>query len=132
MTLHAFPKSLRLLNSGDFQAVFDQAPFRATHQHFLILARTNQSNWPRLGLVIAKKHVRLAVERNRIKRQIRESFRHRQALLAGLDVIVLARKGMDDLTNHQLSEQLEQQWQRLIRKARQSLTPKPETRAPGV
>lgn len=124
MSGQAFPKSLRLLNSGDFQSVFDQASFRAHHQQFLILARVNNYNHPRLGLVIAKKHVRLAVERNRIKRQIRESFRHRQALLAGLDVIVLARKGMDSLSNQQLSEQLEQQWQRLIRKARQNLAAK--------
>lgn len=132
MSGQAFPKSLRLLNSGDFQSVFDQAPFRANHQQFLILARSNERNYPRLGLVIAKKHVRLAVERNRIKRQIRESFRHRQALLAGLDVIVLARKGMDDLSNQQLSEQLEQQWQRLIRKARQTLATKTSHRSPDL
>lgn len=119
MTRHAFPKSLRLLGSGDFQAVFDNSPFRASHQYLLLLARPNSLAVPRLGLVIAKKHIRLAVERNRVKRLIRESFRHQQQYLAGLDVIVLARKGMDELPNAVLTEQLNQQWQRIIRKARQ-------------
>ena len=116
----AFGKSLRLLNSSDFQSVFDDAPFRASHQHFLVLARANQLDRPRLGLVIAKKHVRLAVQRNRIKRLIRESFRQQQQTLAGIDVIVLARKGMDELTNPVITKQLNQQWQRVLRKARQT------------
>lgn len=119
MSEYAFPKSLRLLGSSDFQAVFDKSPFRASHQHLLILARPNSLDVPRLGLVIAKKHIRLAVERNRVKRLIRESFRHQQQYLTGLDVIVLARKGMDELPNIKLAEQLNQQWQRVIRKAQQ-------------
>lgn len=119
MTKLAFPKSLRLLHSGDFQLVFDTPPFKASHQQLLILARPNHLDRPRLGLVIAKKHVRHAVQRNRIKRQIRESFRHRQHVLAGLDVIVLARKGMGELDNKSLVKQLNIQWQRIIRKKEQ-------------
>lgn len=116
----AFGKPLRLLNSSDFQSVFADAPFRASHQHFLVLARANQLARPRLGLVIAKKHIRLSVQRNRIKRLIRESFRKQQQSLAGIDVIVLARKGMDDLPNVIIAKQLDQQWQRVVRKARQA------------
>lgn len=119
----AFGKSLRLLSSSDFQSVFDGAAARISHQHFLILARANQLDHPRLGLVIAKKHIRLAVARNRIKRLIRESFRQQQQSLAGIDVIVLARKGMDDLTNPVIAKQLQQQWQRVIRKLSQTSQP---------
>ena len=116
----AFGKSLRLLSSGDFKSVFDDAPFRASHRHFLILARANQLPVPRLGLVISKKSIRLAVNRNRVKRLIRESFRLRQESLAGLDVIVLSRTGMDELSNADISKQLDQQWQRILRKYRQA------------
>lgn len=124
----AFPKSLRLLEAAHFQHVFDDAPFRASHQHFLILARNNQLNIGRLGLVIAKKHLRLAVERNRFKRLIRENFRTRQAAFAGLDVIVLSRKGLENLGNTEFSQQLEQQWQRIFKKARQhGLRSQPQT-----
>jgi len=112
----AFTKTMRLLNSKDFQTVFDDAPLRTSHQHFLFLARINQLECPRLGLVIAKKHIRHAVDRNRMKRLIRETFRAKQQQLAGIDVIVLARKGMNDVTNAVLIEHLNGQWDRLIRR----------------
>lgn len=112
----AFTKSMRLLHSSDFQTVFDDAPLRTSHQHFLFLARINQLDRPRLGLVIAKKNIRHAVDRNRMKRLIRETFRAKQQQLAGIDVIVLARKGMNDATNTVLIEQLNGQWERLIRR----------------
>jgi len=112
----SYSKSMRLLCSSDFQNVFDDAPLRTSHQHFLFLARPNELGCPRLGLVIAKKHIRHAVDRNRMKRLIRETFRVKQQQLAGIDVIVLARKGMNESTNAVLIEQLNGQWQRLIRK----------------
>ena len=112
----AFTKTMRLLNSKDFQTVFDDAPLRTSHQHFLFLARINQLECPRLGLVIAKKHIRHAVDRNRMKRLIRETFRAKQQQLVGIDVIVLARKGMNDVTNAVLIEHLNGQWDRLIRR----------------
>ena len=113
-----FTKSLRLLCAADFKPVFDDAPFRSSHQYFLILARLNQQTQPRLGLVMAKKHMKLAVERNRMKRLIRESFRLQQQELAGLDIVVLSRKGMDNLSNSEFSQQLNQQWQRIFKKVR--------------
>lgn len=113
-----FTKALRLLCAADFKPVFDNAPFRASHQYFLILARLNNQAQPRLGLVMAKKHMRLAVERNRMKRLIRESFRLQQQDLTGLDIVVLSRKGMDSLSNNEFTQQLNQQWQRIFKKVR--------------
>jgi ribonuclease P protein component len=118
----AFTKSLRLLNSSDFQIIFDDAPLRASHQLFLFLGRLNSLNNPRLGLVIAKKHIRHATDRNRVKRLIRETFRVKQQQLSGIDVIVLSRKGMSDVTNTVLIEQLDLQWQRLISRAQKAAT----------
>ena len=128
---HKFTKSLRLLCAADFKPVFDNAPFRASHQYFLILARLNQQSQPRLGLVMAKKHMKLAVERNRMKRLIRESFRLQQQELAGLDIVVLSRKGMDSLSNSEFSQQLTQQWQRIYKKMRHHrLTSQAQTQGP--
>ena len=114
-----FGKSLRLLNSGDFQQVFDSASFRISHQHLLLLACHNGRSSPRLGLVVAKKHLRLAVDRNRIKRLCRESFRKRQADFADLDLILLSRNGLDKLDNASVFSLLDHQWQRLLKKVRQ-------------
>ena len=43
---------------------------------------------PRLGLLVTRKHAAKAVERNRIKRCLREAFRLEQAALGPLDVLV--------------------------------------------
>ena len=110
-------KSQRLLTAGDYRNVFAHAEFRVSHPHCLILAQTRGigHHCGRLGLIIAKRHVRLAVQRNRIKRVIRESFRQRQSSVA-IDVIVLARKGLDQLDNQHLHTLLTQLWQKLQRK----------------
>lgn len=113
-----FPKALRLLTAKDFKQVFSKSDYRASHRNFLILATPNQLSQPRLGLVIAKKHIRLAVERNRIKRLIRESFRHQQHQLSGIDAIVLARKGLDQLDNKAISKTLDKLWLKIQYKAR--------------
>jgi|TARA_B100000315_G_scaffold249896_1_gene281826 ribonuclease P protein component len=45
----------------------------------------------RLGLVVAKRDIRRANERNQVKRIVREAFRHKRDELPALDVIVLVR-----------------------------------------
>lgn len=117
MTSFAFGKNRRLLNSSDFSHVFNDAPYRASHPNFLILACPGLGDGPRLGIVVAKKHVRLAVGRNRIKRYIRESFRARQHKLPSIDAIVLARRGADTLTDEDLQQVLDGLWKRVAKKA---------------
>jgi ribonuclease P protein component len=110
----SFGKARRLLNAKDYSRVFDGAEARASHKHLLLLARTNNEPGHRLGLVIAKKNVRLAVQRNRIKRIAREVFRNLPESKPSLDVVLLARRGLDELDNAELSTILRQQWQKLI------------------
>lgn len=111
------PKTNKLLNKKEFSWVFENASYKASHRHFLILARDSQVDKPRLGLVIAKKHIKLAVQRNRIKRIIRESFRHNQHQLPKIDAIVLSRNGLADLDNPTIYKMLDQLWQKIQRKA---------------
>lgn len=122
MSKYAFTKSRRLLNSSDFQPVFDNAPFRASHKYFLILARPSATDTSRLGLVIAKKNIKLAVDRNRVKRLVRECFRHLPADVA-VDAVFLTRRGLGEMDNADFSKQLDQQWQRVLKKARKAQTP---------
>lgn len=119
-----FPKALRLLTPADFKPVFDGADLRVSSKELLILARVNLLNRPRLGLVIAKKHIRLATQRNRIKRIVRESFRSQQTAFGdyGVDTIVLARAGLDRLDNRALDASLRHLWQQLQRKAQKRLS----------
>jgi ribonuclease P protein component len=112
----SFAKSRRLLNAKAYQAVFDHVDWKVSNKYLLCLTRDNGLNHPRLGLVIAKKNVRLAVQRNRVKRIIRESFRLHQQQLPNIDVIVLARAHIDQLDNQQVAKQIEQCWDKLIKK----------------
>jgi len=108
-----FPKSRRLLNAGDYSRVFDGADAKASHKYLLLLAKLNDKPRHRLGLVIAKKNVRLAVQRNRIKRIAREFFRSLPESEPTMDVVLLTRRGIDQLDNAELSSILQQQWQKL-------------------
>ena len=94
-----FGKAKRLLNAKDFSRVFDGSDARASKKHVLLLANINIGPRHRLGLVIDKKNVRLAVQRNRIKRLAREFFRTLPDCEPAMDVVLLARRGMGQLDN---------------------------------
>lgn len=113
----------RLLTPRDFQAVFDSPQCKVVQPPFLMLVRGNTGENPRLGLVFAKKKVRLAVERNRLKRLVRTSFRLHQHELPAADVVFVARHGLDQLDNAAFLALLEKAWQQLNRRFRAS--PKP-------
>jgi len=119
-----FPKDSRLLTAADYKAVFDHTQYKVSCRHFLILAVTNKGESRRLGLVIAKKNVARAVARNRIKRQIRASFRTGCQGLEAVDVVVLARRDADKLSNAQIVNKLNSLWQDLEKKLHSTSKPK--------
>jgi ribonuclease P protein component len=114
---NGFGKGRRLLNASDYSGVFDSGEARASHRNLLLLATRNHQPGHRLGLVIAKKNVRLAAQRNRVKRIAREFFRQLPDSEPRIDVVLLARRGIDQLDNAELSSILRQQWQKLVRHA---------------
>ncbi len=120
MAEFGFPKTSRLLDAADYKTVFSNAQFKVSCRHFLVLANHRHRPGSRLGLVIAKKNVSLAVQRNRVKRQLRNAFRHNAALLNKLDLVVLARKDADKLNNKQLKDTIESLWRSLGSKLKRS------------
>ena len=113
----AYPREWRLLTPEHFNFVFQQ-PHRAGSPHLTILARDNNLNHPRLGQAVPKKQIKLAVNRNRFKRLVRESFRHHQDLLPAKDFVVIAKKSAQELSNQELAALLDKLWQRLSRPPR--------------
>lgn len=77
-----FPGQFRLHTAADFSKVFaarSKLQGRYFDLHYLVRESQlseNESLDSRLGLVIAKKLARRAVQRNLLKRLVRESFRH--------------------------------------------------------
>jgi ribonuclease P protein component len=106
---HTFPRELRLLTAKHYSHVFADAR-RFGNQSFTLLVRKNDQTYPRLGQAIAKKSAKRAVDRNRIKRLLRESFRNRQHQLPPIDIIAMCRPSAVSLSNEQITQQLEKQW----------------------
>jgi ribonuclease P protein component len=94
-----FPKSCRLLDSKAFEQVFGKPDFRVSNKYFLILGCWTDKDGPRLGIIVAKKNIARATQRNSVKRIIREAFRARRSVLGPADLIVLARKDLQFLEN---------------------------------
>lgn len=110
-----FSRDKRLLIPRQFKAVFDSPGGKIPGKNVLLLVRENNLDHPRIGMVIGKKSVKLSVERNRLKRLIRESFRQHQDLLGGWDIVVVARKGIAESNNADIARQFGKFWKRLQR-----------------
>jgi len=110
-----FTREQRLLTAKQYSHVFADARRFGNHS-FTLLVRVNDVSHPRLGLAIAKKSVKRAVDRNRIKRLLRESFRKRQHSLPPIDIIAMCRPAAVQLSNAQILEQLEKQWHYMQKK----------------
>ena len=83
----------RISNPKDFRRAFERK--RSASDPFLVVHGTeNGLAHARLGISVAKKKVRKACDRNRIKRLLREAFRLNKAEIpAGFDFVVVPRGG---------------------------------------
>lgn len=109
-----FTRSIRLMDSSLFKRVF-RAGKRVKSQSFTVLYYPNGFAHPRLGTALPRKHFARVVDRNRIKRLIKESFRHWQWVLGGYDLVVLSKPRIHRRSNSDLQYCLENQWSRLIK-----------------
>ncbi|HXX71520.1 MAG TPA: ribonuclease P protein component [Candidatus Acidoferrum sp.] len=60
---------------------------------FSVLLRANAFGVPRLGLIVPKRVFPRAVDRNRMKRVLRELFRAQQARLGSRDILIRVNSG---------------------------------------
>jgi ribonuclease P protein component len=109
----SFPSQLRIKKPAEYKKVFAR-PVKSTDQYFTLLAIKNDYDHPRLGLAIAKKNVKKAVQRNVIKRTVRENFRKQQQCLGNIDIVVLARKEAVEAPLEILRKSLEKHWLKLV------------------
>ncbi len=109
-----FPLQVRLREPAEFKRVFAK-PERSSDKYFTVLAIVNELDHPRLGLAIAKKNIRRAVDRNKIKRSARESFRLRQHDISNLDFVVMARREAAIANSKTLQASLDKHWLKLTK-----------------
>lgn len=108
----SFGPDARLHAPPEFRQVFANGRKHVCDGLVVIAARNDQEH-ARLGLALAKKRIRRAVDRNRVKRLVRESFRHERVHLPSIDVVVLARSRTASMSNASLTAQLATIWQRI-------------------
>lgn len=104
-----FKKGSRLLTSGDYSNVFTDVDVKIASKYLLVLGKHKEKDSSRLGVVVAKKNIKHAVDRNRVKRVVREGFRESSENIKNLDLVVLARRGADKLDIKELRSILDSQ-----------------------
>jgi len=109
-----FPKSWRLLTADAYSGVFN-GPRKSVDRFFTVLWISNGLCRGRLGMAVAKKNLKRAIDRNLVKRVIRESFRHRRRELSGADIVVLSRRGLRADDRKRLRAAMDRHWDRVAR-----------------
>ncbi|MDO5718263.1 MAG: ribonuclease P protein component [Tissierellia bacterium] len=98
-------KSLRLRKNSDFQAVYKRGK-NYWNREFTILIKKNNLSITRIGFTVTKKYG-TAVERNKIKRRLREIIRNNQhSLVEGYDIIIIPKKNTANMSFHELNRSI--------------------------
>ncbi len=130
---HSFNSARRLKKPSEFSTVYQHNQTRVKGQYFIVLAFSHVKRFEdfdnvgtsdiipalsregvtaRVGAVVSKKVSKLAVQRNRIKRLIREQFRKKQHP-SGFDFVVIAMPKAARAENQQLINELNYLWKKL-------------------
>jgi ribonuclease P protein component len=110
------PAERRLRRKREFDAVYAHGQRFGNGFFGVTVHRAQEGGGARLGLAVAVKTAGNAVERNRIRRVIRESFRLHQHELPALDFVVSARARTRGASGSQLRAHLEPLWQEVRKK----------------
>lgn len=91
MTGFGFSRRYKLIKTDEFSSVFSFRK-RLTASYIVLHYQPNQLGYARLGLVVAKKVVRSSVQRNYMRRVLRELFRINKDTLGGVDLLIRPQK----------------------------------------
>jgi ribonuclease P protein component len=86
----SLPFSRRLRGKAEFEKLL-KGRYTA-NQWLAVYKRENRLEISRLGMIVSKRLLPRAVQRNRVKRMIRESFRHQFSGIGGMDIVVRLRR----------------------------------------
>ena len=96
-------------SSEGFAEIFSSPDKKHSTENLLVLSKENTLEHSRVGVAIRKKDIRLSVNRNRIKRKIKGSFRAKVLELQKKDYVVLVKGKLSDKEKN-LTEELEGLW----------------------
>ena len=119
MIRYGFPARFKLKKTDEFSSVFG---FRRRITGAFLAVHYMQSNlgYPRLGIVVGKKLVRRAHDRNYIKRVLREMFRLRSQDCAPVDMVIRVHKAFGPADFIQLESEFAGAMDRILQNARKT------------
>ncbi len=91
MAAFRLARQAKLVKTDDFSSVFNLRK-RIISPHLVMRYRLNEAHLPRLGLIVSKKTAKLAVQRNYMRRVLRELFRLNQHNCPIIDLIIQVQK----------------------------------------
>ena len=100
-----FSNSARVKKPYEFQATRREG-YKFSSPYFYCYVQAKQQPHPRIGITISKRQVRFAVNRNRLKRIIREWFRLNQEQLESGDWIFIVTQRALQATPNQIRKTL--------------------------
>ncbi|MBO7380069.1 MAG: ribonuclease P protein component [Neisseriaceae bacterium] len=103
---YPFAKQYKLLRTEDFSSVFALRS-RQVFGQICVYRRENGLSHARLGLVVGKKCAKKAVERNTMKRCLREWFRLNQHHLPHCDLVIQVRQKFSKTDFGELAKKLQ-------------------------
>jgi ribonuclease P protein component len=104
-----FPRQARIIKTDDFSSVFSFRK-RVSGHYLAIHYQYNALGSSRLGLVVAKKIAKRSVDRNYMRRVLREFFRKQQFSLGSIDLVLRVQK----IFHHQEVEAVAQEFNELL------------------
>ncbi|MCW5588290.1 MAG: ribonuclease P protein component [Legionellales bacterium] len=111
MVAFNYPKQNRLQAFREYRNVMHCGK-KIISSCFVIYSKQNFQQ-PKLGIIVAKKQVKLSVKRNGIKRIIRESFRHAINSLPHHDFVVIVRHRVLTKDSSEVRVELNRLWEKL-------------------
>jgi len=114
---YKLPRQQRIKKPDEFKLVYQSKQWGSSqHFSFNVLGLDSDSNaQSRLGITVSKKVSKLAVLRNRIKRQIREYYRHHSESLILTDLVISAKPSCAKASDQERQISLDQLWQKILK-----------------
>ena len=98
-------------SSEGFNEAFKNPNRKVSTKHFVLLLKGNDLGYARIGVAVRKKDIKLAVQRNRIRRKIKGSFSVNISKLTAADHVVFVKKNITD-DSALIKKELEDLWQK--------------------
>lgn len=115
MASFRFTKQAKIVKTDDFSSVFNLRK-RIANKHLVMRYRLNEAGTARLGLIVSKKTAKLAVQRNYMRRVLRELFRLNRHRLPVVDLVIQVQKTFEKPDFFEIKQEFEYLIQKLVTK----------------